>query len=111
MKMINKEKYDEWKAVNTDPYGSAVFRYAERWANLMEARIECGDKLEDIAHNTSIEADTEGISGYMYGVATSILAQSWKYGDKLRVWHNAQYGHTGEGVVNPAILTIKREKE
>lgn len=52
------------------------------------------------------EADTEGITGYMYGCAVSILSQCWKYGEYLRKWHNKEYNYDGDGVVNPAILTI-----
>ena len=30
MKVKDIKAYEEWKANNTDPYSSAVFRYAER---------------------------------------------------------------------------------
>lgn len=30
MKVKNIQAYEEWKTNNTDSYGSAVFRYAER---------------------------------------------------------------------------------
>ena len=107
MKLADNNHWDEWKKNNQDPYGSYIIRYAERWADLMEQKMDEGAALADIANQTSREADTEGITGFMYGAAISVLADSWAYGEELRVWHNAQYGHHGNGVVNPAILTIK----
>lgn len=65
-----------------------------------------GDKIVDIADSTSHEADTEGITGFMYGCAVNALSQLWEYGEELRKWHNKEYNYDGEGVVNPVILTI-----
>lgn len=99
---------------NTDPYGSAIMRYAARWASLMEERMTQGSSLTEIAHVTSHEADLEGITGFMYGAAVSILAEVWTHGEELRRWHNleTQIGHEGEeaneqgGVLNPALLRM-----
>lgn len=73
--------------VNTDPYGSCVVRYAARWANRMEARLGSGERLVDIAEEESSAADLEGITGFMYGCAVSLLADVWKHGEELRQWH------------------------
>ena len=36
-----KEKeYTDWKANNVDSYGSGIFRYAERWAEMMEDAMD-----------------------------------------------------------------------
>ena len=72
----------------------------------MEEKIENGEKLSDIAESTSHEADVEGITGFMYGCAVSVLSNVWEYGDELRKWHNKEYDYEGDGVVNPAILTV-----
>ena len=98
-----------------DPYGGAVISYAERWAEMMESRMEKGEKLEDVANECSNEADTEGITGFMYGAAVSVLASCWEHGEELRRWHNlkAQIRDEGEkanesgGVLNPALLNIE----
>ncbi|MEX2209417.1 MAG: hypothetical protein WD846_00745 [Patescibacteria group bacterium] len=106
---------DGWqKAIeaNQDGYGAAVVRYAARWANLMESKMANGAELGDIARDTSHEADLEGITGFQYGCAVSILAQVWEHGEQLRRWHNSdtQIGDEGDranengGVLNPAIL-------
>ena len=73
---------------NQDGYGAAVMSYASRWANLMEQRMADGTALSVCAEKTSHDADTEGITGFMYGCAVSILARVWKHGEALRCWHN-----------------------
>ena len=107
MKLKNKEGWEQFVAINNDTYGSGVVRYAERWANMMEQEMESGKSLIEIANATSHKADTEGITGYMYGCAVSILSQVWEYGEELRKWHNKEYDYEGNGTVNPAIITIK----
>ncbi len=59
-----------------------MFTYAERWAGMMEEKIETSEEDEmkvivDNAKQLSYEADEEGITGFMYGVAVSILSQCW----------------------------------
>lgn len=63
--------------------------------------------IVDNADKLSNEADVEGITGFIYGCAVSILSQCWKYVEFLRKWHNGEYNYDGDGVVNPAILSIK----
>lgn len=106
MKVKNIEVYEDWKSKNTEYYGACTLRYAERWANLMEKELDNGANLPDIAKKLSHEADTEGITGYMYGCAVHVLSQCWQYGEELKKWHNGKYNHSGDGVVNPAIMTI-----
>lgn len=106
IKPTKEQDYQDWKDKNTDPYGAACFEYAERWADLMEQEIKNGKTLKDFAEETSQKADTEGITGFMYGVAVKILSEAWIHGEDLRQWHNGKYGHGGDGVVNPAIITI-----
>ena len=114
MELINEQEYADWSSKNTDPYGSCVFRYVERWANLMEGKIAKGENICDIAEATGSEADTEGITGFMYGCAMQILAVCWVYGEELRRWHNLKVQLHDEGekanesgaVLNPALISI-----
>ena len=114
MNIINQKDWEEGLKNNTDMYGAGIYRYAEAWANLMEEKINTGANLEDIASSTSHEADTEGITGFMYGAAVSVLSHAWEHGEELRLWHNldTQIGNEGEkanesgGVLNPALLNI-----
>lgn len=114
MQVKNIEDFNSDKEINKDPYGSEIYRYAEAWADLMESRMEKGEKLSDIADETSHEADTSGITGFMYGAAVSTLGLHWKHGEELRKWHNikTQIGTEGEkaneegGTLNPALMTL-----
>lgn len=114
MKLKDAEGWHRTVDANQDPYGKAGIDFAERWANLMEEHIESGKELSDVARGTSHEADTEGITGFLYGCAVSILSQVWEHGEELRQWHNldTQIGTEGERanekgtVLNPAIINI-----
>jgi hypothetical protein len=109
-----EEKWQEYIDANKDPYGAACVDYARCWADLMEIYIADGKTLESVAKQTSNDADTEGITGFMYGAAVSMLAQCWEHGEQLRRWHNldTQIGNEGEkanesgGTLNPALLNI-----
>lgn len=114
IEIINEEAWTKVKEVNSDGYGAGIIAYAEWWARLMQIEIANGKQLADIVDATSHEADIEGITGFMYGAAVSILSQVWKHGEALCCWHNLkrQIGDEGEranesgGTLNPAILTI-----
>ena len=90
MKLKDKEGWAKGLRNNRDPYGRAVYVYARNWANLMEKRMADGVPLEAVAKQASFDANTEGITGYMYGCAVSILAQCWEHGEELRRWHNLE---------------------
>ena len=85
MKFKDEPRWKEYVEANTDPYGGACVVYAERWADLMESRIAQGATLADIAEKTSHEADTDGITGFTYGAAVSMLSQCWQHGEELWV--------------------------
>ena len=114
MSLRDPEGWKKSCEINSDDYGGAVMAYAERWARLMEGRMDKGEKLEAIADECSHLADSEGITGFMYGCAVGILSKVWKHGEALRLWHNlkTQIRDEGEranesgGVLNPAILSI-----
>lgn len=110
----NPEGWQKTVDNNSDGYGACGVRFAARWANYMERELATGAKLSDVADKASHEADKEGITGFMYGCAVSILSQVWTHGEELRRWHNlkTQIGSEGEkanesgGTLNPALLTI-----
>ena len=107
--------WDAFVEANKDPYGGACVTYARRWADMMETQMEAGSVLADIAKQTSHDADDEGITGFMYGCAVSMLSLCWEHGEELRRWHNlaTQIHSEGEkanesgGVLNPALLNIE----
>jgi hypothetical protein len=100
---------DEWnKGLNaqTSDYGKCIFEYAEGWAKLMQKEMQKGKTVSECAEETSHLLSFFGITGFMYGMAVSVLSQCWKYGEELRAWHNAKYGVSGKGTANPALLKI-----
>jgi len=114
MTLRDEEGWKKSVAANTDGYGGGVISFAERWARLMEGRMANGDTLEACADEAFSLADNEGITGFMYGAAVSILSQVWIHGEQLRRWHNlkTQIGHEGEktkesgGMLNPALPSL-----
>jgi hypothetical protein len=110
---------DGWKRANeanppSEPYGHRVMTYAEDWADFMERDMAAGQTLEACAEATSREADTDGITGFMYGCAVSTLSSVWLHGEALRRWHNlktqisdeGERANASDGVLNPALLNI-----
>lgn len=107
--------------INDDPYGACTVRYTATWASLMEAEMAANGSTTlgdgEMCDRTSHEADTEGITGFMYGAAVAMLALYWAHGEELRRWHNiktspkqgAQANASG-AVLNPAILVIGDDK-
>ena len=114
LKPGTEKEYQEYVARNQDFYGKGVVDYSESWANLMEQKMASGAKITDIAKDASHEADTDGITGFMYGCAVKGLAHFWEHGEELRRWHNLDTQIKDEGVkanesggvLNPAILNI-----
>lgn len=107
IKAGKEKEFEEFVKTNSaDAYSLGIVSFAKRWAELMESKIANGAIVRDIADATSHKADTEGITGYMYGCAVSALSYFWEYGEELRKWHNKEYDYEGDGVVNPAIITI-----
>src|SRR5437867_1120933 len=118
-----EKEYAEYVKMNSgDDYSKGVVDYTERWVILLEEAIGQQTISNTIEHtirsrakDASHEADTDGITGFMYGCAVQAIAKFWEHGEVLRRWHNldTQIGTEGEranesgGVLNPALLNIK----
>lgn len=83
------EAWQKTVEANRDGYGGAIMQYAETWARLMEARVLAGETIADCAEETSRIADVEGITGFQYGSAATMLCQWWAHGDALRAWRSS----------------------
>lgn len=103
----NTKAWMDYVNKNQDEYGKCCVDYARDWGRLMQYYIHRGETVAQCADRASHELGWYGITGFMYGCAVQMLSQCWKYGEELRKWHNKEYNHEGDGVVNPAILTIK----
>ena len=97
MEVSDEDAWNLTRKVNKDGYAGAVISYLERWARLMQVELAKGRKLEEVADSTSQDADLEGITGFQYGVAVTILSRVWSHGEELRKWHNLRYQIGNEG--------------
>jgi len=90
LKIKDELVWAEYKKNNQDDgYGLGILRFVERWGLMMQAAIESSsDKtpeqvIEEQANALMREADSEGITGFMYGAAVKVLYDCWLYGDQL----------------------------
>jgi hypothetical protein len=126
MKLKDQKTFEEAVKANItdDGYGSSAILFACLWAGAMEREIATlgVDKLPEFASKCSSEADEAlgyyGVTGFQYGLAVSLLAQCWEYGEQLRVWHNLKTQFHDEGekanesgeVLNPALVNIETKE-
>ncbi len=92
MELADKAAWMLTVANNPEPYGRAVINYAERWARLMQIEISNGRSIEEVAEATSQEADLEGITGFQFACAASILTKVWTHGQQLNSWRHKTNG-------------------
>lgn len=104
-----QQEYTEYVTANSnDGYSRAVIEYGETWAKLMQVEISKGrTEIKDIAYECQKGLGYLGITGFQYGCVVKGLSHFWVFGEELRKWHNKEYNHEGDGVVNPAVLTVK----
>lgn len=118
-----KDEYLAAFARNSDPYSRRCFTFAEGWAERMEAIMaespgrDPAVVIQTYAKSCAREENTDGITGFMYGMAVQILADTWVHGPALLAWHNDALQINGEGdeataqgqALNPALLTVAGE--
>jgi hypothetical protein len=92
----DEEAYRLDVEANTSAMGRAIIEFAERWARLMEGKMNNGSTLAECADEASSLADTEGITGAMYGYAVVFLAHCWIHGEDLRRWYQQTNPQTTE---------------
>lgn len=110
VKQGRESEYQAFKEESMpDFYEAGIFRFAERWGSMMEQELGDGFTVAESAVKTEHQAYTDGITGYMYGRAVDILSDFWEHGEDLRQWHNRKYNYSGEGVINPAVLTMPED--
>ena len=88
MRIVNAALWEDGVKNNQDAYGAQIYIFAKKWAELMESKMDGGEKLEDVAKDTGHEANDTGITGFMYGCAVNVLVDCWEHGEQLRLWHN-----------------------
>lgn len=103
-----KDQYASYVETNSkDGYSKAVIDYADGWGKMMQKMMGDNKTVSQVADDAQELLGYLGITGFQYGCAVKVLTNFWVHGEELRKWHNKSYGHEGEGVVNPAVLTVK----
>ena len=116
MKIKNelKDDWEEFVKINSDDdYSHDTIRYTIIWADRLERALEDGEKLEDVVLKLSFGTGID-ITGFMHGMAASIISKYWVLGDQFRQAYNEsiQIGNEGEGAtekevtLNPALMTF-----
>lgn len=118
MLFINEEAELEWmnclEKSKDDEYSETTMKFAEKLASILEKEIHSSryistpsETIAKTAEKASQNAsDIFDVTGFQYGWAIGALSKVWFYGKELRAWHNHRYDYDGDGVVNPAIITI-----
>ena len=99
-----------WETVlvaNSDPAQPdflRALRWGARWANLLEAGMGVGARLEDIADPMSRVADVEGYPEAYLPWVIMVLEEVWVHGHELSAWYNNQVqdGHQ----IRPLFLPV-----
>ncbi len=69
--------------------GLIAVRYASSWARLMDAEIETGKGVDEIALETFLQVNTPILSnGYVYISVICLLYKVWPHGKELMLWHH-----------------------
>ena len=100
-----------WNRVAQNPRNKEIVEFAKDWANAMEKKLNAGQKLADIAQETSHLPSGRYLSGAAFGLALTYLINAWSLGEELRRWHNKEFGMPGANeipgaVVNPALTNV-----
>ena len=104
MAIVNQEKWDSWVSKNTDPYGKECVDTARK---VMES-IDKLDEGDDFDCHKLICQASDDLTGFMAGCVAQMVWECHSRGDEFRLKWNKGYGvESSEGIVNPAIVTIK----
>ncbi|WJZ23625.1 hypothetical protein LIS04_197 [Listeria phage LIS04] len=91
MILLNEKRYMNSKRRDPDSVKLGIYEYVEKWAELMEPRLESGESMYEVAPVTAEEAGRSDLSTYSFGLAVYILWVHWKYGALLKRWYSGPY--------------------
>ncbi|EGQ5594053.1 TPA: hypothetical protein ACSZEG_05085 [Listeria monocytogenes] len=97
VKFYNEEAKKNWEVAeekNNDEYGKMIIEYAESCMNLLEKRMDEGEKLEDIWQNTLFEVEgAKNQSSYSASIAHNLIASCWVHGEEFARLATKIYEH------------------
>jgi len=111
MPITDKKLWDNQVEINTDPYGACIVNVARRVMELLDEDHIPLSKEHRSADNMINQADVEvnagGITGFQANAVSQIVSACHSRGEEFRRGWNSEYRYDGDGVVNPAIITIE----
>ena len=117
LKLKNEELWNDFIEKNQDPYGGCCVKVAQRVMELLEEKPEPlqNNGIENAANKLICQADEDvkagGITGFMAGAVASMVSRCHERGEEFRKSWNNDYDYDGDGVVNPAIITVNVDDE
>ena len=93
LQVTDRKAWDDWHANNRDGYGDAIFRTADNWGRAMQKHLNEHEAIsQKQAEQLLRDVDDEGITGFMFSAAKSMLQQLWIHGDLLTKVYEEDYG-------------------
>jgi len=91
IELIDTAWWDELHNMATDDSDKELLAIAGLWARLMQLKIANGEKLEEVAWTTLVEACMNRDARDVAKDAVAALSLCWKYGEQLeRLWSTSQ---------------------
>jgi|GEM_PF-853326 hypothetical protein len=108
VKEIAMTDWENCKRLNSgESYSRAIIRYTILWVQYMEYLTKkYGMEMSEIWDRCSDLANVDGVTGFMYGAAASIISRVWQSGEEFRKCYNSKWNYSGAGTVNPAMLAV-----
>ena len=104
--ITNLEKWNRYVAKNTDPYGKACVDIARRVMEILDGEKDF--EPHNIITKAEKDVGEDGITGFMAGVISLMIAQCHSRGEEFKKkWNKGYTNKDIKGVINPAIITIK----
>lgn len=109
MELKNEKAWQEWKANNKDFDDRGCIKVAEKAMEILDKN----EPFETSALISQAEAESNagGITGFMAGRVAQMITIHHERGKEFQKKWNKDYGleeeTEGDGVVNPALATIK----
>ena len=112
--MKNQEKWNSYVEKNTDAYGGACVKVANRVMELLdEDKTPLHNGFYPDIHTANglickaaDESKAGGITGFTAGCVAQMVAECHERGDEFRKSHNGEE-YQGKGIVNQALLTFQ----
>ena len=114
MKLKNEKLWNDYVEKNQDSYGGCCVNVAIQVMELLDkdpTPLHSGYSPDiHTPHGLICKADKDidagGITGFMAGSVAYMISGCHERGEEFRKAWNGDYGYEGEGVINPALVTV-----